>query len=82
MGIEDYNTVAPENISRIIDQKGLKQLYVAKKAGFTAQQMTDMLNGRRLIKVSDLLKISDVLGVSVDDLCARAEPPEQNSDSA
>lgn len=73
MGIEHFNAVAPDNITRIIEQKGLKQVYVAKKVGLTGQQLTDMLNGRRLIKVSDLLKISDVLGVSVDDLCARAE---------
>lgn len=75
MGIESYNAVAPENISRIIEQKGLKQMFVARKAGLTSQQMTDMLNGRRLIKVSDLLKLSDVLGVGVDDLCSRADPP-------
>lgn len=39
----------------------------------TRQQLTDMLNDRRLIKISDLLKLSDALDVSVGDLCVRAE---------
>ena len=74
MLISENNAPVPENLNRIMNQKGLKQLFVAKQAGLTGQQMTDMLNGRRLIKVSDLLSLSDVLGVSVSDLCARAEP--------
>lgn len=73
MLISESNATVPENLNRIMSQKGLKQLFVANKAGLTGQQMTDMLNGRRLIKVSDLLKLSDALGVSVGELCARAE---------
>lgn len=74
MLISESNASVPDNLNRIMCQKGLKQVFVAKNAGFTGQQLTDMLNGRRLIKVSDLLKLADVLGVSVSDLCARAEP--------
>lgn len=73
MLISESNASVPDNLNRIMSQKGLKQLFVAKKAGLTGQQLTDMLNGRRLIKVSDLLKLADVLGVSVGDLCARIE---------
>lgn len=74
MLISESNASVPYNVNRILSQKGLKQLFVAKKAGLTGQQLTDMLNGRRLIKISDLIKLSDALDVSVGDLCARAEP--------
>lgn len=70
MDIDYYNSVVPENISRIIAEKGLKQGFVAKNAGYNEQQMTAMLKGRRVIKVCDLIRIAAVLDVSVDDLCS------------
>ncbi len=54
----------------IIAEKGLKNLYVAKKAGFTAQELSDMLNGRRLIKACDIPKFAKALNVKLDDIYA------------
>lgn len=55
---------------RIIKEKGLKQVYVAEKAGFKAQELNDMLNGRRLIKLCDIPQLAKVLGVTSDDIYA------------
>lgn len=46
------NAMVPANIIRLIREKGLKHCTVAEQAGFTAQQLSDMLNGRKIIKVS------------------------------
>lgn len=68
MQIADYNAPAADNISRLIEKKGLKQVYVAEKAGYKAQELNDMLNGRRLIKVCDVPKIALALDVEINDI--------------
>ena len=40
-----------DNIRRLIRTKGLKQTFVAEQAGLTDQQLTDILNNRRLLRV-------------------------------
>lgn len=61
--IESANGVVPENIKKIIKDKGFKQGAVAKKAGYTEQEFSDMLCGRRLIKVVDIQNIANALEV-------------------
>lgn len=56
------------NIRRIIQEKGIKQTFVAKKAGMTDQQLTDILNNRRLLRVEHLSPLAQALGVSVEKL--------------
>lgn len=70
MRIEEFNAPAAENISKIIESKGLKQVYVAEKVGYKAQELNDMLNGRRLIKVCDVPKLALALGVEINDIYA------------
>lgn len=57
-------------IKKAIVAKGLQQRIVAQRAGFTAQQFSDMLNGRKIIRAEYLLSIADAIGVSIDDLFA------------
>lgn len=66
MRIADYNTPVAENITRIIQEKGLKQTFVAKNAGYTPQMLNDMLAGRKIIKISDVIRIYPILGVDVN----------------
>ena len=65
MSSSEYNMMLPANIVRLITARGLKNGAVAEKAGFTKQQFSDMLNGRRLIKPCDIIAISEALGVDV-----------------
>lgn len=74
----NYNATLPENIIRIINEDGLKQCAVAKKAGFSKQQFNSMLNGRRIIKPCDAVAIANVLGVEMNDLYARTGRGEGN----
>lgn len=50
MQIAECNAPVAKNIAGVIENKGLKQVYIAEKAGYSPQELNDMLNGRRLIK--------------------------------
>lgn len=66
MTIKEANMPVDYRISGILKEKGLKQLFVAEKIGYTAQELNDMLNGRRLIKICDIPKIANALEVDVN----------------
>lgn len=66
--IQNFNSPVADNISKIIEKRGLKQKVIAEKAGFTQQSFCDVLYGRRILKISETKKIANVLNVSVDDL--------------
>ncbi len=57
-----------ENIKKIIEQKGLKQGVVAKRAGFTDQQFSNILCYRKLLRAEYIPSIAHGLGVDVNDL--------------
>lgn len=66
--VKDYNIVFPYNIMRLIKELGLKNAAVAERVGYSKQQFSDMLNGRKIIKPCDALAIANVLGVTMNDL--------------
>ena len=62
------NGTVPQNILDIIKKKGVKPCVIASRAGYSKQQFSDMVNGRRIIKVVDILAIAEVLGVTPNEL--------------
>lgn len=66
--IKEMNTPFSDGVAEIIKTKGLKRVYVAQKAGYSAQELSDMINGRKLIKACDIPKLATVLGVTIDDI--------------
>lgn len=68
MSTAEYNAMIPSNIEKAIRARGLKNCAVAAKAGYSNQQFSDMLNGRKIIKPSDIVAISCALEISVGDL--------------
>lgn len=66
MTIAEANEPLSKGLKIIIAQKGLKNLYVAENAGYTPQELSDMLNGRRLIKACDIPRIAKALGVEIN----------------
>ena len=57
-----------QNIKRLIEVKGLKQCAVANKAGFSEQEFSNMLNGRKIIKAEDVAVIAGALDATPNDL--------------
>ncbi|MGC4018910.1 MAG: helix-turn-helix transcriptional regulator [Muricomes sp.] len=70
MTITEMNSPFSEGLSEVIKEKGLRQVYVAERAGYTPQELSDMLNGRRLIKACDIPRLTQALGVTSDDIYA------------
>lgn len=66
MTIAEANEPLSNGLKIIIAQKGLKNLYVAENVGYTPQELSDMLNGRRLIKACDIPRIAKALGVEIN----------------
>ena len=66
--IEKANGQISENIQSIIKERRLKGNEVARKLGISGKQFSDMLNGRKLIRVIDILSIANALGVTPNDV--------------
>lgn len=73
ISIEQCNYPVAENAARLMDEKMLKRKAVAKELGYSEQMLSDMLNGRKLIKVCDILLISNVLRIEVEKLFQKIE---------
>lgn len=71
MSVKERNAVVPENIKRIMAEKGLKCGAVANWAGITVAAFSNMLNGRQIIDANDLVAIADALNVTPNDLFQR-----------
>ena len=54
---------------------GLTQAQVGEKLGFTQPHIQAFESGRRRISVTDLPKLADLLGVSVEELLGLSEKP-------
>ena len=68
MNIKNCNQPVADNIAEINNNKGLKKKAVAEKAGYSEQMLSDMLNGRKLIKIVDLERLRAALGVGIKEL--------------
>lgn len=68
MDITTMNSIVPAAIERIINQRGIKKCVVAARANMTPQMFNDMLNGRRLIKASDIVMLAQALDVTPNEL--------------
>lgn len=67
------NSIVAQNVKEIIKEKCLKQSVVARKAGYSEQQFSSMMNGRKIIKDIDILKIATALNVDVNQLFKKRE---------
>lgn len=68
MSIADYNSPVPYRVLELINKQGLKQKVIAERVGMSVQQFNDVLNGRRLLKVSEIPPIASALHVTPNDL--------------
>lgn len=76
MTIKEANFPFDVGIAKLIQKKGIKQVYIADKAGYTAQELSDMLNGRKIIKLCDVPRLADALGVEIDAIYSAGEENE------
>lgn len=60
--------IVVDNIRAIIKANGLKQKYVAEKAGFTPQEFSNMLNGRKQFQTEYVNRVCNALSITPNDL--------------
>lgn len=70
------------NTKRIIADRGLKQRSVAAKAGFSEKQFSALMNGRRIIKDTDVMAIAIALDATPNDLFGYPAERSVSQDSA
>lgn len=56
------------NIRKLICEKGFLQKFIAEQSGFSQQEFSDLLNGRRVLKAEYIPRIAKALGVTPNDL--------------
>lgn len=56
------------NIRRILDERGLSQVWLAKQIGTSNTIFTPWMNGKNFPNLMTLYRISKVLGVTIDSL--------------
>ena len=61
-------SVVAENTKRIIRERGLKHRAVAEWAGIPEKQFSALLNGRKIVKDTDVAAIANALSVTPNEL--------------
>ena len=59
--ITESNSIVAIRMKEVIREKGLRRASVATKAGFTSQELNDMLNGRRIMRAADIASLINVV---------------------
>lgn len=77
--IAESNAPVPMNIERIVAKRGLFKSYVAKKAGLTPANLSDILGGRRVVRMSEVADIARALDVEISELFVE-NPEEEESE--
>lgn len=71
--ISKANYPFSNGLKKILLKKGIKNVFLAEKAGLSKQELSDILNGRRLVKACEIFVISKILGEKVDDIFKMGE---------
>ena len=66
--IANYKSAVAENIKKIIAEKCFSKSKKKKKAGYDLKIFSNMINGRKVIKDTDVARIANALDVEPNDL--------------
>lgn len=66
-------TLVQENLIRVIAEKGLVKKGVAKRAGLTPQGLSDIINGRKVIKADMVPSLAAAVDVPIMELFKKNE---------
>lgn len=57
-----------QNIKKLIEMKGFKKKAIAEKMGYSENQFSALLNGRRKVSLEDIIQICNLLEVEPNDI--------------
>ena len=61
-------TLVQGNLDRVIEEKGLVKKGVAKRAGISAQMLSDIIAGRRVIRADMIPALAAAVDVPIPEL--------------
>ena len=64
----NIDTLDTERLNNIIKSKGVKKNYLASVLGISNQAFQNKMNGKTLFKVTEIVKIANVIGLSKEDI--------------
>lgn len=70
---EEEKVNVQENIRKVIKEKGMKQKYVAEKAGFSEWDFSNMMNGKKIIRAEYIPVIAKAIGTDANTLLGIGE---------
>ena len=62
------NAPVSDNVQRILQESGYKQCAIARKAGYSRQVFSNMINNKRVIRPKDVQRIASALDVEPEEL--------------
>ncbi len=62
-----------EKLKKYLDDNGIKQKYVAKRAGISEEKLSKILSGKRKCDVNEFLAICSALNKKPDDFVIRVD---------
>lgn len=71
------NAPVAGNLKRIIEERMLTQSKLARKAGLTPKNLSDIVCGYKLIRASEILSLAEALGVGVEELFEEHDSEEK-----
>lgn len=60
------------NIKKLLQISGMKQKAIAERSGFSQQEFSNMMNGRKEIKAEYIPAIAKALGVTPNEIYGKA----------
>ena len=68
MTIAQANTPLAQEIRKLMEKKGLQEKEIAEKVGYTSKELSDMLNGQKLIRACDIPRLAYALKVTANEI--------------
>ena len=62
------DSIVAANLRRVLDDRGIKHHKAAEKCGYPEKRFSDMLNGRKIIRDTDVCRISVGLQIPYEEL--------------
>jgi lambda repressor-like predicted transcriptional regulator len=75
--MKKINGNVPDNIKHVADKRGLKLLYIANNAGIPQKTFYNMMNHRTIMRIPDIVAISNAISVSPNELFKERDEQER-----
>lgn len=77
MSDEDFKTMFPRRMNRLLRISNMTQKELAEIVGITESTMSRYCRGERMPKATTIAKIADVFGIEVNELLAKGSKDER-----